>query len=170
MYETRVLKRERFRRFCVTRMDLVLLSSFNNSEESLVGFTLCRKLAEEGSQLYVTTTSTGDILQREIEKIDENNSKSKGDITLLQPECEENEIPDAEWIIKYHRKYFPFLQELTDIQTVIGLISKTEEAAIELKGILKCKLSLLAFTKIQANEKYFHRLFDQADQTWALGS
>ena len=152
-------------------MTLVLLSRFDDSDESIVGYTLCKTLAEEGSELYVTTTSTGEDLRREWEKAEEISTRSNGSITLLQPQSDESS--DTDWIVKHHVKYFPHLQELTDVQTVIGLIPGTEQTALELKGTLKCNLKLFAFTQIEdkgKEQEILCKLLEKADEIWALGS
>ena len=153
------------------KMILVLLPNLNESEESILGFSLCRKLAKEGDHVYVTTTSTGEVLQQEIEKVTKISSKSKGSINLLQPEGEENRKTD--WIMEHHAEHFGYLKELTDVQTVIGLIPGTEQTGVELKQVLKCKLKLLALSKIEVNtknEENLRILLEEAEEILALDS
>ena len=40
-------------------MTLVLSHRFDESQDSILGLTLCKKLAEQGGIVYVTTTSSG---------------------------------------------------------------------------------------------------------------
>ena len=152
-------------------MTLVLLSRFDDSDESIVGYTLCRTLAEEGFQLYVTTTATGEDLGRELNKAEKISTESNGSITLLQPQCTESS--DATWIVKQHTQCFPYLQKLRDVQTVIGLIPGTEQTALELKEALTYSLKLLAFTEIEERGKeqeILRILLEEADEIWTLGS
>ena len=156
-------------------MILVLLTRFSDSRESIVGFSLCQKLAEQGYNLYVTTTSTGEVLQREIQKAADISTRAKGSVTLVQPQSNENKEPKAEWIVTHHEKYFGFLSEPNDIQAVIGLLPGTEEAAVELKEALDCKLVLLACTEISQEvykSKYndLDRVAQIADEIWIFGS
>ena len=46
-------------------MILVLLYKFDESQESLLGFQLCRRLVQDGHDLLVTTTSTANWLEEE---------------------------------------------------------------------------------------------------------
>ena len=156
-------------------MILVLLTRFSDSRESIVGFLLCQKLAEQGYQLYVTTTSTGEILKREIQKANVISTRAKGSVTLVQPQCEEDEHPKAEWIVTHHEKYFSFLSKLIDIQAIIGLLPGTEDTAVELKEALDCKLVFLASTDV-SEEVYMNmqndvdRVAQIADEIWVFGS
>ena len=155
-------------------MILALLTRFSDSEDAIVGFTLCQKLAEHGYPLYVTTTSTGEALQQEKDKADEICTRTKGSVTLLQPECKEDENPTAEWVVTHHEEYFSFLSELNDIQAVIGILPGTEKSAVEVKEALNCKLVLLAPKEIP--DVYQQRLTDlkkaadTADEIWVFGS
>ena len=145
---------------------LVLLPNFNESKESI---SLCKKLAAEGHNLFVTTTSTGEVLQQELRKAEEINRKSKGIINLLQPEGKEH--PKADWIVEHHAEHFGYLKELPDVQTVVGLIPGTEQTAVELKQVLKCKLKLLALGKIEVNTKIEENLpilLQQAEEIWTV--
>ena len=47
---------------------LVLLTRFDESPESILGFRMCLKLAKEGHHVYVTTTSAGPQLDVETQK------------------------------------------------------------------------------------------------------
>ena len=156
-------------------MILALLTRFSDSRESIVEFLLCQKLAEQGYQLYVTTTSTDEVLEQEIQKTDDISTRAKGSVTLLQPQCDEGEDPKAEWIVTHHEKYFGFLSELSDIQAVIGLLPGTEDTAIELKEALDCQLVILGSTEIP-HELYENkqddlvRVAQKADEIWIFGS
>ena len=156
-------------------MILVLLTRFSESDEAIVGFTLCQKLAAQGYPLYVTTTSTDEVLQQERKKADQISKTAKGSVTLLQPQYKDDKIPAVEWIVTHHEEYFSFLSNLSDIQAVIGLLPGTEKSAVELKEALDCKLVLLASTEIP-EQVYERRLTDLnkvaeiADEIWVFGS
>ena len=152
-------------------MILVLLTRFNDSQESMIGFSLCQKLAEQGYQLYVITTSTGEILEQEIQKAYDICTKTKGSVTLVQLQCKEDENPKAEWIVTHHEKYFGFLSELSDIDAVIGLLPGTEDTAVELKEALDCKLVFFASTEIPEDKQNdLDRVAQIADEIWIFGS
>ena len=156
-------------------MILVLLSRFSDHQQGIVEFSLCQKLAEQGYQLYVTTTSTGNVLQREIQKAADISSRVKGGVTLLQPQWKEDENPKEEWIVTKHEQYFSFLTEFNNIQAVIGLLPGTEEAAVELKEALDCKLVFLASSIIseevyQSKQTDLDRVAQIADEIWVFGS
>ena len=58
------------------------------------------------------------------------------------------EEPTPEWIAKLHKAYFSRLQALKNVDLIIGTLPGTTKAAVDLKKSLKCKLVLLAATKI----------------------
>ena len=156
-------------------MILAILTRFSDSRESRVEYLLCQKLAEQGYQLYVTTTSTGEVLEQEIQKADDISTRGKGNVTLLQPQYDEGEDPQSELIITHHEKYFGFLSKFGDIQAVIGLLPGTEVTAVELKEALDCKLVFLGRAEIP-EEGPMHKKNDlvgvaqKADEIWIFGS
>ena len=155
-------------------MILVLLYKFSESQESLPGYNLCQKLVQEGHEILVTTTSSKDELNAEKEVAKYMTEKWRGSVTILEPEYEELEEPNAEWIAKLHRAYFGFLSCRTDVHTIIATLPGTTKTAVDLKKDLKCRLILLATTKIGADQEQLkaevNRQSVWADEVWSLGS
>ena len=153
-------------------MILVLLSRFCQSEDTL-GFQLCQTLAQQGHHLYVTTTSSTEALHKEIKSAADISIRSKGSVTLFQPENTNNGAPNDEWITTSHAEYFSYLSELDDIQTVIGMLPGTEQTAAEIKDVLNCKMVLVSSTKIEVNikhdRKYFGEVASKTDEFWCVG-
>ena len=152
---------------------LILLYRFNESQECLLGYLLCLKLVKRGHHIYVTTTSTGDWLKTEIQKAEQLTEDSVGSITLLTPQCREHEEPSPEMIANFHKQYFGFLSDPREIGTIIGTLPGTTITGIELKETLKCKLILLATTKIGGGKgeltKEVNNLVLAADEVWSVG-
>ena len=85
-------------------MILLLLSRFRESKDSLTGFQVCQKLVQDGPDLFVTSTSAkGADLDSEIKDAARMSSKCAGSARILQPECEEYDEPNPEWIEKHYR-------------------------------------------------------------------
>ena len=87
-------------------MILVLLYRFSESEDSILGYRLCKKLVQEGHHLLVTITAKHEEIRGEEESARTMSQKYMGKITLLKPECEEDEEPSPKWIAKLHKTYF----------------------------------------------------------------
>ena len=87
-------------------MILVLLYRFNESEDSILGYRLCKKLVQEGHKLLVTTTANKEEVKLEEETARELSEKYKGSITLLEPNYEEMEEPSPKWIAQLHKNIF----------------------------------------------------------------
>ena len=158
----------------ISGMILILLYRFSESHETLLGYQLCLKLVKEGHHLYVTTTSTGGWLKAEIQKAEQLTEDSDGSITLLTPQCRDYEQPSPEWIANFHKQYFGYLCEHTEINGIVGILPGTAQTAVELKEILKCTLVLLATTKIGGGKgeltNEINRLVQRADEVWSVGS
>ena len=134
-------------------MILVLLYSFDESEDSILGYRFCQKLLREGHDLVVTTTTPANRgLQEEREAAKRMKEKWGKSVTLIQPDYEEFEEPDPGWIDRYYKTYFWQLTKLTHIDAIVGLLPGTTKTAIDLKKILKSKkLTLLTTSKIDAD-------------------
>ena len=153
-------------------MILVLLYRFIESQESLLGYQLCMKLAKEGHHLYVTTTSPkGGWLTKEIQNAKKITEESKGSITLLEPKYHESEEPSPEWIAIMHKHYFGYLSELQNIDTVVGTLPGTIQTAADLKKTFNCRVVLLATTKVQlaAMTDEINTLVKLTDEIWFVG-
>ena len=153
-------------------MILVLLYKFSESVETLIGYQLCKKLVQNGEDIYVTTTSTGMRLKAEIQNARNMTKKFSGSITILEPRYQVKEEPTSEWIANLH-KNFDYLSNLQYIDAVIGVLPGTTQTAVKLKTTLNCKLVLLAAAKIGENEemkKEINMLTNEADEVWSLGS
>ena len=156
-------------------MILVFLYRFIESQESLLGYQLCKKLVKEGHHLYVTTTSPkGGWLTKEIQNAERISENSKGSITLLEPKCHELEEPSAEWIANMHKHYFRYLSELQNIDTIVETLPGTIQTAVDLKEVLNCRLVFLATTKIAEEQEELkneiNTLAKSADEIWSVGS
>ena len=147
---------------------LVLLYSFTESEESILGFKFCQELLRRGHHLLVTTTTPRNQIWW-----DKNLARQHGGrVTLMQPEHEEDETPTPDWIGKYHRTYYPKLTRRTDIKCIVGMLPGTTNTGIHLKEDLKCKLVLLATSKLHFDQYEFHLEVDKlesADEIWSIG-
>ena len=119
---------------------LVLLYNFSESPDSLLGYQLCCRLVKEGHRLYVTTTSVSEWLKSEIQRAEQLTMDSDGSITLLTPQCRDDEEPSPEWIANSPKQYFGYLSEYKEIDLIIGTLPGTTQTAIELKETLNCKL------------------------------
>ena len=156
-------------------MILVLLYRFSESEDSILGYTLCKKLVQEGHHLLVTTTAKKEEVKRERQNARELSERYEGSVTLLEPEYEEEEEPSPKWITKLHKTYFGYLSQLQDLKvhTVVGTLPGTTKTGVDLKKALKCKLVLLAATKIGTHredlEKEVYKLAGHADEIWSVG-
>ena len=161
------------RKKVASKMLLVLLYRFCESQDSLIGFRLCQILLEKGYDLYATTTAQGEQLRNEQVAANQLNAKGRGKVTLVEPEYEELETSSSEWIAKLHRAYFTQLQELKDVDNIIGTLPGTTKTAVDLKKRLGCKLVLLATTKIGGEEEdlknEINRLAPEADEIWSVG-
>ena len=154
-------------------MILVLLYRFSESQESLLGYELCKRLVQEGHDLLVTTTSTAKWLENEIQRAKELTETSPGSITIIEPEYRELEEPSIDWIANLSKQYFGRLYSLTKVSTIIGTLPGTSQTAVELKDSLKCKLILLATTKTQSENNSLENesisLAERADEIWSVG-
>ena len=158
--------------FQLNIMMLILLSRFSESGDS-VGFHLCEILAQQGHDLYVTTTSMGNTLNQEIKSASDISIKSKGNITIFSPENEKHEESSPEWITKHHNRYFSYLSKIDDTETVIGMLPGTEQTAIEIKESLKCLLILVSTSEINTSEQDLQNLnavLSKSDELWSVGS
>ena len=155
-------------------MILVLLYRFCESQNSIVGFRLCEKLAQNGHEVLVTSTSNREERLNEVQVAKQLTEKYTGSIKVIEPESEELEEPSPEWIAKLHRTYFPQLQDRKDVRTVIGTLPGTSQTALALQEKLKCCLVLLATTKMTRNEeslkKEICRVASHADEVWSVGN
>ena len=153
---------------------LVLLYRFSECQDSILGYKLCQKLAQEGHNLFVTSTAGKEELKKEMEDAERISSKCKGSIKVVSPEFEEFEELSFECIAKLHKTYFGSLSELENVHTIIGLLPGTTETAVDLKAKLKCKLALLATAKIGTDKQdlkaEINRLSENADEIWSVGT
>ena len=154
-------------------MILVLLNKFSESPDSLLGYQLCLQLVKQGHRLYVTTTSTAKWLKSEIAKAEELTDNNRGSITVLAAQCNDSDQSSPEWITNLHRHYFPDLSKLKDVESIVGLLPGTTQAALELRKDLNCKLVLLATTKVRDHEEDLKEQLSQAmrdaDEIWSVG-
>ena len=156
-------------------MILVLLSSFSESLDSLHGFKLCQKLAEDGCDVLVTTTTQrGKPVDLEKQMARKMSSELKGSIKLLEPNPYYKEKRCKEWIANNYRQHFDYLAKKTDIELIIGMLPGTTETAVELKDALKCKLVLLATKKFGTSESdlktQINEYASKAEEVWSFGS
>ena len=135
-------------------MILVLLYSFSESEDSILGYRFCQKLLQEGHDLVVTTTTPKNQgLQEEIEAAKKMKGKGGKSVTLIQPDYEEFEHPNPEWIDKHYKTYFWHLSKLKNIDAIVGLLPGTTKTATDLQKVLKSKkVSLLTTSKIDKDQ------------------
>ena len=156
------------------KMILVLLYRFCESQDSIVGFRLCEKLAQDGHEVLVTSTSNHKERLDEVKVAERITEKCTGSIEVIEPESEELEEPSPEWIAKLHKTYFPQLQDRKDVQTVIGTLPGTSQTALALQKKLRCRLVLLATTKMTTNQESLKteicRLAWHADDVWSVGN
>ena len=149
---------------------LVLLYGYNESEQCILGFKFCEELLRRGHHLLVTTTTPRNQLWWE-EGLTKH-SEYKGMVTLVQPQHEEDEKPQPEWIGKYHRTYFPRLSTRKDVKCIVGMLPGTTNTGIDLKKDLNCKLVLLATSKLHFDQYNFHVEIDKlnsANEIWSIG-
>ena len=134
-------------------MILVLLYSFNEADESIMGYRFCQKLLQEGHDLMVTTTTPKKHgLYKELKVAKQMRKKWGRKLKVVQPRYEEFEKPEPGWIDKYYKTYFWCLTKQTNVNAIVGLLPGTTKAAIALNKILKCKrLVLLATSKIDTD-------------------
>ena len=155
-------------------MILILLSRFSESGYSLAGYKLCQYLVNKGYDICVTTTATCGWLKTELKNAKHLTEDLKGSITLLEPKCLEKDEPSSQWIAKYHKTYFGYLADFQDVDTIIGTLPETAQAAVDLKKDLNCKLILLITIKIEAEQeelkKGLNKLAEESDEIWSFGS
>ena len=154
-------------------MILVLLTRFCKSVESDAGFKLCQGLVKKGHDLFVTSISIGEAMERETCYAKKMNMEEKGSITLLHPDYDDCEVPESHWLTTSHEKYFSYLSKLDDVNVIIGTLPGTEKTSVELAQILKSNLILMAPAQISSNEKYLEelkRMVEQVDEFWSIGS
>ena len=154
-------------------MILVLLYRFSDSQESLLGYELCQRLVQEGNHLLDTTTSTSKWLENEIQRAKELTETTSGSITIIEPEYRELEEPCIDWIANLSKQYFGRLYGLPKVDMIIETLPGTSQTAVELKESLKCKLILLATSKIQSENNNLKNksisLAEKADEIWSVG-
>ena len=157
-------------------MILVLLYSFSESPDSIVGYKLCETLVKEGHDLLVTsTTPEGRLRDLEIKKAEELTKEFGGSIGVLFAEHSQ-EQPSIESIAIHHEHAFGDFSKLKDrgiyIDTVIGTIPGTTQTAVELKQAFKCKAILLAVTEISPEQmeikNEISEVAKKADEIWSL--
>ena len=152
--------------------NLVLLSTFNESPESLPAYLLCMKLVKKGHHVYVTTTSTGDELNAELKRAKELSLKYEGKIELLKPRFHDDEKPSPEWIQNLHREYFSYLLEY-NVNCIFGTLPGTAQTAVELKERMKCKVILLATCKLESSKQNLKgdiiKSAIATDEVWSMG-
>ena len=152
---------------------LVLLHKFSQAQESCLAFQLCQKLVKEGHHLIVSTTASGEELESELQQAKRLTDDSPGSITLLEPKYGEQEKPSVEWIELPDSQYFLHLSQLQNIQMIIGNLPGTSQTAVALKERLKCKLILLATTKLGSGNDVLKqticKLARNADEIWSVG-
>ena len=150
-------------------MILVLLNKFCESQDSILGLTICKTLAKEGHKMYVTTTSTGEELENERSKANAISNES-GSILLFEPERENEEEPNKEWITTIqHKKHFSYLQLYDDVRIIIGTWPETAQTAVELKEELKNSRLILASSRIMDSAESLKQLICKADEFWSVG-
>ena len=145
---------------------LVLLTTFSESQESILGYQVCLKLVKEGHHVYVTTTCTGRQLDAETVKARQLTEIYDGQIELLKPLVGWFDTPSPEWIQKDYEQHFSFLSKL-DVESLIGTLPGTAQTAIQLKEKLKCKVILLATCKLKVRDVIAY--VTAADEVWSVG-
>ena len=149
-------------------MTLVLLPRFNESPDSIHGYQLCQQLVKQGHDLYVTTASTVKHFESENKNAAEITRKlDKGSITIVQAQGID--------VDQLHPQSSSFenLRRLSNVTSVIGLLPGTARTAVELKRTLKCKLVLLATSKLPAGHEYLREspseAAKQSEEIWSVG-
>ena len=147
---------------------LVLLTTFSESPDSILGYHVCLKLVKEGHHVCVTTTSVGRQLDAEAVKARQLTQIYDGQIELLQPLVGWFVTPSPEWIQKDYAQHFSFLSKM-DVESVIGTLPGTTQTAIQLKEELKCKAILLANYKLKVLTGDVMKSVRAADEVWSMG-
>ena len=150
-------------------MILILLQRFCEKQESVLGYHLCRKLIEDGNNLYVTTTSTGEELESEKRCAEEITKEAGriGCVVLLTPQGNDN--PEhSRFITSLDKRHFEYLSTLDDIGTIIGLLPGTAEFAAKLNNALNSKLVLFATDCITVGQEQ-KAILQKSDEVWCLG-
>ena len=118
----------------------------------------------------------GPSLGAEKRKAEQLNQKCSGNITLLEPQYDnEFDNPTSEWIANGYERYFGYIAKYEDINTIIGILPGTTKTAIELKEMLNCKLAFLATNKVErltdADElnAQLIRVAEEANEIWCVG-
>ena len=155
-----------------TVKDLVLLSRFSESPESLPAFLLCIKLVKKGHHVYVTTTTMGKDLIAEFERAKQLTEEYDGSIELLLPKFRDYEKPSPEWIQNLPGQYFSCLSQY-NVDCIYGTLPGTAQTAVELKDTLNCKVILLATCKLGSSEQNLRsdniNSARAADDVWSMG-
>ena len=150
--------------------NLVLLSRFSEAIGYLPAYLLCMKLVKRGDN--VTTTSTGEQLNAEIERVEKLTEKYDGIIELLQPKYCHLEKPSPKWIQNLPKQYFSYLFDY-NVDCIYGTLPGTAQTAIELKERLKSKVVLLAICKVGTLEQNLRTDIINsaiaADEIWSIG-
>ena len=152
-------------------MILVLLYKFSEYQDSIIGYRLCEKLVEEGFNLWVTSTSSDEEKQAEIEAARRMTESLAGSVRIIEMKPE---ILDAPRIFNLQRALFSEPAIPDDIETVIGILPETAETAVELKKMLNVPFVLLAARKVSTTRQNLKtdviRLVHFADEIWSVGS
>ena len=155
-------------------MILVLLHKFSESQDSIIGYKLCEKLAEEGFDLLVTSTTKNVEQQAEVKAANCMTETLTGSVRITEVEPEVLETPTPERIYNLQRSHFSRPTDANAIEAIIGALPGTAQCAIELKNMMYCRVILLAQMKISTTKENFkaevRRLASCADEIWSMGS
>ena len=140
----------------------------------MIGYRLCEKLVKEGFDLLVTSTSTNEKKQAEIEAARRMTETFTGNVRIIETEPEVLDDPTPERILNFQRTHFPQPGTPDAIEAVIGTLPGTAQTAVELKKMYNLPLVLLAVTKVSTTEQSLKaeviRLVSFADEVWSVGS
>ena len=125
-----------------------MLPSFNESQESVLGYQLCLQLLQKGRKLYVTSTSTAECLEVEAETAEQLTRQFPGSITVVPIQEIDFYQPEL------HSESYKNLYQLQHVGVMIGMLPGTTRAILKLKQVLGCKLVLLVTTKLPAGQEH----------------
>ena len=84
-----------------SKIILVLLYRFSESQDSILGYKLCEKLVQEGHNLMVTSTAGKEELEIENEAAKKMTEQFKGSVHVISPDHDELGESSFEWIAKF---------------------------------------------------------------------
>ena len=134
-------------------MILVFLNKFSESQDSIIGYRLCEKLAEEGFDLLVTSTSKKKEKRSEIQAARRMTKTLTGSVRIVEVDREVLEAPTPERIIAFQGTLSSQLPDPSAVNVIFGTLPGTAQCAIELKNMIHCQLILLTQTKISTTKE-----------------